>query len=195
MTSETLDQAFGSAPIKRVAFGGATAFAIFMASAGVTACAQLLVARLIGAETYGVYAYVIAWMTILAYFSALGFDIALLRFVSAYQTTGRMEPRARRHPVRGTTNARRRHSCDVDGDVGRFELAPAVFTGAKEHVSRWIHSCSTLGVAVGTLLHRSRIRRRGARAGAGQSGARRPAVDPCRAGQFMAEASTSTHRW
>ncbi|MGA7998505.1 MAG: oligosaccharide flippase family protein [Bradyrhizobium sp.] len=88
MTSETLDQAFGSAPIKRVAFGGATAFAIFMASAGVTACAQLLVARLIGAETYGVYAYVIAWMTILAYFSALGFDIALLRFVSAYQTTG-----------------------------------------------------------------------------------------------------------
>ena len=88
MTSETLDQAFGSAPIKRVVFGGATAFAIFIASAGVTACAQLLVARLIGAETYGVYAYVIAWMTILAYFSALGFDIALLRFVSAYQTTG-----------------------------------------------------------------------------------------------------------
>jgi O-antigen/teichoic acid export membrane protein len=87
MTSEMLDRDLGRARIKRVAFGGATAFAILFASAGVTACAQLLVARLVGAETYGVYAYVIAWMTILAYFSALGFDIALLRFVSAYQTT------------------------------------------------------------------------------------------------------------
>jgi O-antigen/teichoic acid export membrane protein len=87
MTTEMFDQALVSARIKRVAFGGATAFAILIASAGVTACAQLLVARLIGAETYGVYAYVIAWMAILAYFSALGFDIALLRFVSAYQTT------------------------------------------------------------------------------------------------------------
>jgi O-antigen/teichoic acid export membrane protein len=87
MTSEMFDQALGNARIKRVALGGATAFAIYIASAGVTACSQLLIARLIGAETYGVYAYVIAWMTILAYFSALGFDIALLRFVSAYQTT------------------------------------------------------------------------------------------------------------
>jgi O-antigen/teichoic acid export membrane protein len=81
------DQALGNARIKRVAFGGATAFAIYIASAGVTACSQLLIARLVGADTYGVYAYIIAWMTILAYFSALGFDIALLRFVPAYQTT------------------------------------------------------------------------------------------------------------
>jgi O-antigen/teichoic acid export membrane protein len=87
MTSEMYDQALGSARIRRVALGGATAFAIFIASAGVTACSQLLIARLVGAHTYGVYSYVIAWMTILAYFSALGFDIALLRFVSAYQTT------------------------------------------------------------------------------------------------------------
>ena len=88
MTSEIFDQDLGSARIKRVVLGGATAFAIFIASAGVTAGSQLLIARLIGAETYGVYAYVIAWMTILAYLSALGFDIALLRFVSVYQTTG-----------------------------------------------------------------------------------------------------------
>src|SRR5579872_610542 len=85
MSSETLDQDVGLARIKRVAHGGATALVIYMASAGVTACSQFLIARLVGAETYGVYAYVIAWMTILAYFSAIGFDIALLRFVSAYQ--------------------------------------------------------------------------------------------------------------
>jgi O-antigen/teichoic acid export membrane protein len=87
MTSEIFDEALGSARIKRVALGGATAFAIYIASVGVTACSQLMIARLIGAHTYGVYAYVISWMVILAYFSALGFDIALLRFVSAYQTT------------------------------------------------------------------------------------------------------------
>ncbi|THD45000.1 MAG: exopolysaccharide biosynthesis protein [Bradyrhizobium sp.] len=81
-----LDQDLGGARIKRVALGGITAFAIFIASAGVTACSQLLIARLVGADTYGVYTYVIAWMTILAYFSALGFDIALLRFLPAYQT-------------------------------------------------------------------------------------------------------------
>jgi O-antigen/teichoic acid export membrane protein len=73
-------------PIETVAVGGATAFAIYLASAGVTASAQLLIARLVGAETYGIYAYVTAWMTILAYFSALGFDTALLRFVAAYRT-------------------------------------------------------------------------------------------------------------
>ncbi|WFU78301.1 oligosaccharide flippase family protein [Bradyrhizobium sp. CIAT3101] len=68
--------------------GGAAAFSVYVASAGVTASAQLLIARIVGAHTYGVYAYVIAWITILAYFCALGFDIALLRFVSAYQTMG-----------------------------------------------------------------------------------------------------------
>jgi O-antigen/teichoic acid export membrane protein len=88
MTSEIIDQDLGSARIKRVALGGVTAFAIFAASAGVTACAQLLIARLVGADTYGIYAYVVAWMTILAYFSALGFDVALLRFLPAYQTKG-----------------------------------------------------------------------------------------------------------
>jgi O-antigen/teichoic acid export membrane protein len=88
MTSEVVDQDLGSARIRRVALGGITAFAIFVASAGVTACSQLLIARLVGAETYGVYAYVIAWITILAYFSALGFDIALMRFLPAYQAKG-----------------------------------------------------------------------------------------------------------
>jgi O-antigen/teichoic acid export membrane protein len=82
------NQTLGNPTIKKVAFGGVTAFAIYVAGAGVTACAQLLVARIVGAETYGVYAYVFAWMTVLAYFSALGFDIALLRFVAAYQAVG-----------------------------------------------------------------------------------------------------------
>ena len=82
------DEVLGMASIKRVAFGGVTAFAIYIAGTSVTASSQLLIARLLGAETYGVYAYVMAWTTVLAYFSALGFDTALLRFVAAYQTKG-----------------------------------------------------------------------------------------------------------
>jgi O-antigen/teichoic acid export membrane protein len=84
---EMSDQVLGKASIKRVAFGGVIAFAIYIVGAAVTAGSQLLIARIVGAETYGVYAYVIAWTTVLAYFSALGFDTALLRFIAAYQTT------------------------------------------------------------------------------------------------------------
>lgn len=79
------DKMLGKGPVRRVALGGIAALAIYVAGAGLTACSQLLIARTVGAETFGVYAYVLAWVTVLAYFSALGFDIALLRFVSAYR--------------------------------------------------------------------------------------------------------------
>jgi O-antigen/teichoic acid export membrane protein len=75
----------GSGSERRVALGGMTALVIYVAGAGLTACSQLLIARLVGAETFGIYSYVLAWVTVLAYFSALGFDIALLRFVAAYR--------------------------------------------------------------------------------------------------------------
>jgi O-antigen/teichoic acid export membrane protein len=70
----------------RIERGGVVAFAIYLGGAGLTYGAQLAVARTIGAHGYGLYAYVLAWMTVLAYASALGFDISLLRFVPAYQT-------------------------------------------------------------------------------------------------------------
>ena len=71
--------------IERVKRGGVAAFGIFVIGAGLTYCSQLLIARLVGADTFGIYAYVFAWMVVLAYFSALGFDVALLRFVPAYR--------------------------------------------------------------------------------------------------------------
>ena len=70
----------------KVARGGFTALAIFITSAGLTYLSQIVVARIVGATSYGYYAYVLAWMTLLAYVSALGFDVALLRFVSAYRS-------------------------------------------------------------------------------------------------------------
>ena len=75
----------GGAQILRLARGSVAAFAIYIAGAGLTYCSQLLIARIVGANSYGIYAYVLAWMTVLAYASALGFDISLLRFVAAYR--------------------------------------------------------------------------------------------------------------
>lgn len=68
----------------KLARGSVTALGLYGAGAGITYCAQLAVARTIGAHDYGIYAYVLAWVTVLAYIAALGFDIFLLRFVSAY---------------------------------------------------------------------------------------------------------------
>jgi O-antigen/teichoic acid export membrane protein len=72
-------------PIARVARGGAAAFGIYVVGAGLTYCSQLLIARIAGPEAFGIYTYVFAWMVVLSYCSALGFDVALLRFVPAYQ--------------------------------------------------------------------------------------------------------------
>ena len=74
-----------SAPVSRVARGGVTAFFVYGAGFGLTYCSQLVIARVVGVDTYGVYAYVFAWMVVLAYFSTLGFDVGLLRFVPAYE--------------------------------------------------------------------------------------------------------------
>jgi O-antigen/teichoic acid export membrane protein len=76
----------GSPSLTRVARGTAAAFLVYGGGAGVSYLAQLAVARIVGPAGYGVYAYVLAWATVLAYFCALGFDISLLRFVSAYRT-------------------------------------------------------------------------------------------------------------
>ena len=69
--------------IERVKRGGVAAFGIFLIGAGLTYCSQLLMARLVGAHTFGIYAYVSAWVVVPAYVSALGFDVALSRFVPA----------------------------------------------------------------------------------------------------------------
>jgi O-antigen/teichoic acid export membrane protein len=69
----------------RLAWGTAAAFLVYGGGAGVSYCAQLAVARIVGPAGYGVYAYVLAWVTVLAYACALGFDVSLLRFVPAYR--------------------------------------------------------------------------------------------------------------
>jgi O-antigen/teichoic acid export membrane protein len=79
------DGIFGNAQVSRVARGGVIAFFVYGIGFGLTYCSQLIIARVVGVETYGVYAYVFAWIVVLAYFSTLGFDVGLLRFVAAYE--------------------------------------------------------------------------------------------------------------
>src|SRR6185437_13656565 len=56
------------------------ALAVYVVGAGLTCAAQLVTARIIGPDSYGVYAYVLAWVTLLGYLSTLGFHVSLLRF-------------------------------------------------------------------------------------------------------------------
>ncbi len=85
------DRVYGSAPVRRVVRGGGAAFAVHVAAAGTTYCSQLLIARMVGVDSFGVYAYVTAAMVVLAYLAALGFDVALLRFVPAYEAQCRWD--------------------------------------------------------------------------------------------------------
>lgn len=71
---------------RRFAIGSAAAVAVYFGGVGITFLSQLLIARILGAESFGIYAYVFAWMSVLAYGAALGFQVALLRFIPAYDT-------------------------------------------------------------------------------------------------------------
>lgn len=71
--------------IDRVARGAVATFFIYGAGAALTYCSHFVIARVVGVEMYGVYAYVFAWIGFLAYFSTLGFEVGILRFVPAYE--------------------------------------------------------------------------------------------------------------
>jgi len=67
--------------VKRGALG---ALAIKVANAVIAAAVQLLLARLLGATSYGDYVYAITLQTVLLLVATLGFDTASLRFVAQY---------------------------------------------------------------------------------------------------------------
>ncbi len=71
---------------ERLASASLWSFLVYVGGAGLTCLAQLIIARTIGAASYGIYSYVLAWMTLLAYVATLGFNTVLLRFVPAYSS-------------------------------------------------------------------------------------------------------------
>lgn len=70
---------------RRLARGSAQALAVHAIGLGLAFLAQMVLTRALGSDGYGVYAFVFAWVTVLARFSTLGFETSLLRFVSAYR--------------------------------------------------------------------------------------------------------------
>jgi O-antigen/teichoic acid export membrane protein len=83
--SDVADGLPESAPVTKVARGGVTAFFVYGLGIALTYLSQLAIARIVGVDTYGLYAYVFAWMVVLAYLSTLGFDVGILRYVPAYE--------------------------------------------------------------------------------------------------------------
>lgn len=79
------DQIVNSGILNSLASRNLLALGAHFMSAGLASGSQFILARLMGAQSYGDYAYVLAWMSVLAYFAALGFDVALLRFIPAYE--------------------------------------------------------------------------------------------------------------
>src|SRR5436190_11998963 len=75
----------GDRPGRTLGSASIAALAVLAGGAGITCMAQLVTARIIGPDSYGIYAYVLAWVTLLGYFSTLGFHVSVLRFVPAYQ--------------------------------------------------------------------------------------------------------------
>jgi O-antigen/teichoic acid export membrane protein len=67
--------------------GASTAFVINAAGTAAGFLAQLLLTRTLGADGYGIYAWVGAWVVLLATLATLGFRTALLRLVPSYRGT------------------------------------------------------------------------------------------------------------
>ncbi len=91
-SSDRLDRA-----LSRLQFHGVTAVLargatlVFAGNAGLALAnllTQVVLARAMGIEQFGLYTYAFSWMVVLALPAKLGFDTASIRFVSRYFATG-----------------------------------------------------------------------------------------------------------
>ena len=62
----------------------AAAFFVLVSGAGVSYFAQVMTARIVGPEGFGLYMLAIAWMVMLATLSTLGLHVSLLRLIPTY---------------------------------------------------------------------------------------------------------------
>lgn len=65
--------------------GSATFLTIRVLGIGVAFLTQVVLARLLGVDEYGIYAYALSWLTVLAMLGAVGVDHSTLRFVGQYK--------------------------------------------------------------------------------------------------------------
>jgi O-antigen/teichoic acid export membrane protein len=78
----------GRGLLERLARGAIVALAIQVAGAGLAYLSQVALARWMGISQFGLYAYLVAWATVLALLAGLGFPISVLRFIPEYRALG-----------------------------------------------------------------------------------------------------------
>ncbi|MGF1640658.1 MAG: lipopolysaccharide biosynthesis protein [Rhodospirillales bacterium] len=78
----------GDRSIKTLLKGGLKAALILMAGAVLSFSSNIMAARVLGAEGFGIYATAIAWMALLTGFGTVGLPQAVLRFIPAYRSLG-----------------------------------------------------------------------------------------------------------
>ncbi len=79
------------------------AFAVRVTSAGLAYTSQLVLARWMGVEEYGIYAYCWVWLTILGVVASAGLNTSVMRFVTEYVRDG--QPGHLRGLLRGSRGA------------------------------------------------------------------------------------------
>ncbi len=74
--------------LSRLAHGAVYALGLQVIGAGLAYLSQVAFARWMGISQFGIYAYVIAWATLLALLAGLGFPSSVLRFIPEYRAMG-----------------------------------------------------------------------------------------------------------
>ncbi|NND48826.1 MAG: oligosaccharide flippase family protein, partial [Rhizobiales bacterium] len=70
--------------------GAVFAFSIRVVSAALAYISQVLLARWMGAEEYGIFAYCWVWLTILGILTPIGLNTSVLRFLPQYEKRGEL---------------------------------------------------------------------------------------------------------
>ena len=109
-----------------------------------TCLAQLVIARKIGAPSYGIYSYVLAWTTFLSYGATLGFNMVLLRFVPAYSSTDRWSL------ARGVVGFAFRRSFIVSLVIASCEIA--IVLALADHMQHELAVSLAIGLATVPLF-------------------------------------------
>ncbi|MDW7772692.1 MAG: flippase [Desulfobulbaceae bacterium] len=76
---------FSSSSSRQFFSGTGAAFLIIIAGKGVSYLLQLVFARVLGVDGYGVYIYVVTVISILSIFSTMGFDSVPLKYLAMYR--------------------------------------------------------------------------------------------------------------
>jgi len=85
---QLLNSICNDALTRRLARGTLIAIAINLVSILMAFSAELVLTNVLGAISYGIYAFVFAWVNILTLLATLGFQQGLLRFVGTYRALG-----------------------------------------------------------------------------------------------------------